>query len=51
MDPLKSVNNDYLGMFKKDDYNNNNIKIGRNLNDIDTSKIDPTKTKKPNRVE
>ena len=50
LEPLKSVNNKYLGLFRSDDYNNQAIKIGRNLYDIDISKIDPTKAKKPNRV-
>jgi hypothetical protein len=42
MENLLTVNNRYLGVFKKDDINNNSIKIGRSLQQVDSSKIDPT---------
>lgn len=50
LEPLFGVNNKLLGMFKKDDYNNSQIKIGHSLLEVDLSKVDPTKTKPPNRV-
>ena len=50
LEPLFTVNNEYLGMFKKDDYNNSQIKIGRSFLDVDVSKIDPTKIKPKNSV-
>ena len=48
LQPLFTVNNDYLGMFKKEDYNNGQIKIGRSFLEVDVSKIDPTKAKPKN---
>lgn len=45
MEPMLTVNNNYLGMFRKDDPNNNSIKIGTSLQSVDLSKVDPTKVK------
>lgn len=45
LEPLFTVNNNVLGMFKKDDYNNDKIKIGHSLNDVDLAKVDPSKAK------
>lgn len=46
MENLFGVNNKFFGIYREDDKNNGNIKIGSNLYDIDTSKVDPTIEKK-----
>lgn len=50
LEPMYSVNNSYFAIAKKDEPNNNSIKIGKSLNQIDLSKVDPTKTKQLNTV-
>lgn len=42
MQNLFGINNNYLGMFKKTDTNNSSIKIGRSMQFVDSSKVDPT---------
>ena len=42
LENLFGINNNYLGMFKKEDKNNSSVKVGCSLNFVDTSKVDPT---------
>lgn len=50
MEPLFTVNNSYLGLFRKDDYNNDKIKIGKSFSEVEVGQIDPTKTRPPNKL-
>jgi hypothetical protein len=50
LEPLFTVNNGLLGMFKKDDYNNDQIKIGHSFLEVDLAKVDPSKAKPKNKV-
>lgn len=50
LEPMYSVNNSYFALAKKQEPNNNSIKIGTSLNQVDLSKVDPTKSKQMNTV-